>query len=230
MAVSGRIRLTTIAIILILFSCNSKTEKPKKLELKTSITTLGKMTSSPILINSERYEYVIKNGHFYMLIHKSDTIVKAEDYYFAIEILDINEDGFEDLRVFAFSNTPNQCDNYLYSPENQKFSRLENTILDIKKLPNSNRYFTYFSRACADSDWTSELGLIRNNVFVIIGEIKGFGCDSIKENRKIEISKLCLKNSKLELFQTLDFDEYINDISDKWVFIESYWNKNEKKF
>ena len=75
-----------------------------------------------------------------MLIHKSDTIVSAEDYYFAMEILDINEDGFEDLRVFAFSNMPNQCDNYLYSPENKKFSKLENTMLDIKKLPNSNKF------------------------------------------------------------------------------------------
>jgi hypothetical protein len=223
-------RLTTIAILLILFSCNSKTEKATKLELKTGSITSSEMTSSPIFINNERYEYVIKNDHFYMLIHKSDTIVKAEDYYFAIEILDINEDGFEDLRVFAFSNMPNQCDNYLYSPENQKFSKIENTMLDIKKLPNSNRYFTYFSMGCADSDWTSELGFIRNNEFVIIGEIKGYGCDTIKENRKIEISKLSPKNSKLELFQTLDFDEYINDISDKWVFIESYWNKNEKKY
>ena len=223
-------RLTIISIILILFSCNSKTEKAKNLELKTGSTTSSEMSSSPILINNERYEYVIKNDHFYMLIHKTDTIVKAEDFYFAMEILDINEDGFEDLRVFAFSNMPNQCDNYLYSSKNQKFSKLQNTMLDIKKLPNSNRYFSYFSRGCADSDWTSELGFIRNNEFVVLGEINGYGCDSVKENRKIEISKLNLKNSKLELIQTLDFDDHINDLSDKLVFIESYWNKNEKKY
>jgi hypothetical protein len=32
------------------------------------------------------------------------------------------------------------------------------------------------------------------------------------------------------LYQTLEFDKHINDLSDKWLFIESYWNKNENKF
>ena len=131
-----------------------------------------------IKINDQKFIQTLKDSNFNCLLSlEGDTIVKSEDYYFKAEYLDIDKDGYKDIRVFAFSNTPNQCDNYLFDKTLKTFKLIENCDLDIQKIKGTDFFYSYNRVGCADMNWESHLSKIENCKLVDYGYIYGQGCD-----------------------------------------------------
>jgi hypothetical protein len=164
---------------------------------------------------------------------QGDTIVKSEAYYFEAKFLDIDEDGYKDIRVFAFSNTPDQCDNYLFDKELKTFKLIENCDLDIKKLKGTQFFYSYNRVGCADMNWESHLSKIEKHKLVNYGYINGQGCDfEVKDNPQvIEIYKVTDSDKdEKKLIKSLSYLKHISKNNDKWDFIEKYWKQNFKTF
>ena len=102
-----------------------------------------------------------------------------------------------DIRTFVFSNTPNQCENYLYDKENKTFRLVEDCDLDIQLIKGTRYYYSYNRAGCADMNWESYLSKIENYKLVLLGYIHGQGCDfRVKENPQvIKIYKILNKGN-----------------------------------
>lgn len=179
-----------------------------------------------LYLNGQQFIQTIKNKHFYSLTSlKGDTIIQAEDFYFKFQILDFNEDGYKDLRVYIFSNTPNQCDNYLYDNKSKSFKLLQRCGLDFTKIPKTNYYFTQFKTGCAGSNFGSYLYKLENFDFTEIAYIEENGCefDTLNFPKNYKIYKVT--NTKQEKLKLLKICSYYN-----FEGIEEYWNNNYRKF
>ena len=110
-----------------------------------------------IVINNTPLIKILKDDRFICLIYLDrDTIIKEQNYYHRLSIVDFNQDGFDDIRIFVFSNTPNQCDNYLFKPSVKTYAQLE-CHLNFEKIENTQFYYTYNSTGCSDQNWESDL-------------------------------------------------------------------------
>lgn len=185
-------------------------------------------------INDQEFIKTLKDGKFNCLLSiKGDTVVKSEDYYLEAKFLDIDEDGYKDIRVFVFSNNPNQCDNYLFDQKLKTFKLIENCDLDIRKIKGTDFFYSYNRAGCADMNWESHLSKIENYKLVDYGYIYGQGCDfEIEKNAQVidiyKVNNLITGDKKL--IKKLPYQKYIKEFGDKWDFIEKYWIKNYKTF
>ncbi|WP_143106367.1 hypothetical protein [Pustulibacterium marinum] len=185
-------------------------------------------------INGQKFIQISKGGRFNCLLSmQGDTIVKSEDYYFEFKILDIDEDGTKDIRVFAFSNTPNQCDNYLFNKKLKTFILVENCAFDIQKIKGTDFFYCYNRAGCADMNWESHLSKIENYKLVDYGYKYGQGCDfEIEKNPQI-IKIYKVLNSDMyakKLIKELSYQKHIKEFGNKWDFVANYWTKNYKMF
>lgn len=187
-----------------------------------------------IIINDNKYIQILKDSLLNCLLSiDGDTIVKSEDYYFRLELIDIDVDGYNDMRIHIFCNTPNVCDNYLFVKKTSSFKLIENCYLDIKKVKGADFFYSYNRAGCADKNWESNLSKIENYKLINYGYIHGQGCDfKIEENPQIiEIYKVNnLDSEEKTLLKKLPYKKYIKEFGDKWDFIENYWTKNYKTF
>lgn len=188
-----------------------------------------------VSFNGQKYIRVLNdNNHFHCLLsQKGDTLIEPQDYYFDAEFLDINEDGYKDIRVSFFSNTPNQCDNFLFHPKDKNYQLLQNCDLAIQKIQGTDFYYSYSPVGCSDMDWESYLCKIEGNEQINYGYINGKGCDfdTKTEPQVIEVYKITnTKDSEPKLVQTLPYTKYIPEFEKKWDFIEYYWKKNYLNF
>jgi hypothetical protein len=226
-----------------LTACNSKpTDKAienisadsSTIQIKTKPEDTVDIQINTLKINDQQYVQILKDTKFNCLVSiQGDTIVKSEDYYSKAKFLDIDEDGYKDIRVFAFSNTPNQCDNYLFDKTINTFKLVENCYLDIQKLKGTDFFYSYNRAGCADLDWESHLSKIENYNLVDYGYINGKGCDfEIKNNPQvIEIYKVNISDTdEKKLIAKLPYRKHIKKDSNKWSFIKKYWTRNYKTF
>jgi hypothetical protein len=246
--VSGNFRKKMKTIIIITFSvlltaCNFKLNRTNttKICVDSAIIKLDSVKhcetrKDTITINGQKYIQILstEKEQFNCLISLSgDTVVKSEDYYKSAEYIDINEDGDKDIRVYVISNTPNQCDNYLYDKTHKTFRNIENCDLDIKKINGKNLYYSYNSTGCSDMNWESYLSEIVDYKLIHLGHIEGQGCDyNTKETPQvIEIYKITNPdNEEKTLIEKLPYKKNIPKFDDKWNFIERYWTKNYSLF
>ena len=232
-----------ILFLIILTACNSKSADKtiennsadcSTVQIKTQQQDTVDIKIDTLKINGHKYIQTLKDSNFNCLLSiQGDTIVKSEDYYFKLELIDIDEDGYKDIRVFAFSNTPNQCDNYLFDKTTSSFKLIENCDLDIKKVKGTTFFYSYNRAGCADLNWESNLSKIENFKLVNYGYIHGQGCDfEINENPQvIEIYKVVNSDTdEKKLIKKLPYQKHIKEFGDKWEFIENYWTKNYKAF
>ena len=118
-----------IVLGLFLTSCNlskEKTYRSNSVNKEDPVQVQSKTIffNDTLLINTGRFIQTRDKDsiRFYCLTTiNGDTIIPFADYYSHLELLDFNEDGITDIRVFTFSNTPNQCDNYLFDNKNNRF-------------------------------------------------------------------------------------------------------------
>lgn len=210
-------------------SANSST-----VQINTQLQAPVDVKNDTITINGHKYIQTLKDNKFNCLLSiQGDTIVKSEDYYFTLKLIDIDEDGYTDIRVFAFSNTPNQCDNYLFNKTTSSFKLIENCDLNIKKVKGTNFFYSYNRVDCADQNWESSLSKIKNYKLVNYGYIRGQGCDFEMEKKPqiIEIYKVSNSDKREKtLTKKLPYQKHIKEFGDKWKFIENYWTRNYKTF
>lgn len=233
----------SIILFICLIACNSKTsdntiENAQDVSSETKSNLQQQDTTDvqidTLRINNQQYIQKLKGNRFNCLLSmKSDTIVKSANYYFKAEFLDIDEDGYKDIRIFIFSNTPNQCDNYLFDKELKTFKLIENCDLDIQKIKGTQFYYSYNRGGCSDMNWESYLSKIENSKLVNYGYIYGQGCDfEIKDNPQlIEIYKIIdPQKDERKLIKSLPYLKYIHKHVNKLEFIERYWKQNYKTF
>ncbi|MFN5416064.1 MAG: hypothetical protein ACK5B9_03335 [Flavobacteriia bacterium] len=181
--------------------------------------------SDTIFVNGQQLIQFKKEGRFYCLTKlNGDTIVKLQNHYFNLELVDLNQDNFTDLKVDIISNTANQCEYYIYNKKTKNFKHLINCDILLKKIPNKNYYFTYTAVGCAGSDFESFLSKIENDELIDIAFIKEIGCefDTIKEPKSIELYKIDMQSkNKLKLLKVYNFYDFMG--------IEQYWVKNCEK-
>ena len=131
----------SIIFLITLTACNSRSSD-KTIENTQADSSLSKSNVQRkdtigihidnLQINNQQYVQILKGNRFNCLLSmQGDTLVKSEDNYFEAKFLDIDEDSCKDIRVFAFSHTPNQCDNYLIDKKLKIFKLIENCDLDI---------------------------------------------------------------------------------------------------
>ena len=231
-----------ILFLIILTACNSKSADKtiENISADSSKIQINQHQDSvdiqidTIKINDQKFIQTLKDSNFNCLLSlQGDTIVKSEDYYFKAEFLDIDKDGYKDIRVFAFSNTPNQCDNYLFDKNLKTFKLIENCDLDIQKIKGTDFFYSYNRAGCADMNWESHLSKIENYKLLDYGYIYGQGCDfEIEKNPQvIEIYKVSNSDTDEKvLIKKLPYQKHIKEFGDKWEFIENYWTRNYKTF
>ncbi|SHL07782.1 hypothetical protein [Flavobacterium chilense] len=219
------------------FNSNNKTDfsnKKENSEIKKENRQLNSdiFLTDTLAINKHYYIQKSRNKSFYCLTSiNGDTIIKPADYYFDIEYLDINEDGYDDIRIYFVSNIPNQCDNYLYNKELQKFILIQDCELDIQKIKGVPFYYSYNKAGCSDLNWESHLSKIENFKLINYGYILGHGCDFEVEKNPQSISVYKIISPKaMKLIQKLPYLKNIPKNEDKWSFIERYWQKNYRTF
>lgn len=232
-----------ILLLFFFIGCKSATED-KIINIVSKDSLLSKIQvkrdeeniiyTDTIKINKKHFIKAKNDDRFYALYSlRGDTVVKAENFYHDIKLIDINEDGYQDIRVIIISNTPNQCDNYLYDNQAKKYIQIEDCELDIQKITGTDFYYSYNRAGCADLNWESYLYKIKNYRLIEYGYIYGQGCDfKIEENPQIiEIFKInMLKSNEKILIKRLPYNKYINKYNDKITFIEKYWKGNYTLF
>ena len=198
-----------------------------------SDANLLKHKADTIILNNHHFIQTFQNSHFDCLLSiEGDTIIASQNYYSNIAYLDIDEDGYDDIRVFIFSNSPNDCITYLFDEKSNSFKLLQNCSLYIKKLKQMPIFYSYNAAGCADMNWESHLSKIDNFKLFPIGYINGQGCDfDLKNNpQTIEIYKILQPNSIKMKIEELPYVENIPKFEDKWDFIEEYWSNNHNNF
>ena len=155
-------------------------------------------------------------------------IIEPADHYAGLEILDINKDGYNDIRIFEVSNTPNQCQNYFFIPKDKSFRKIKGSNLDIKLLPNTNLYYSYNRAGCADMNWESHLSKIEDFEEINIGMIQAHDCDD--KNDGISFYKIITYDKVIKIDQRPDPNFEIEGKNNKSDYIEKYWLKNYKKY
>lgn len=233
----------SILLLIILTACNSRLSGNTIENTQADSSTIKSnpqrqdtkdIRIDTLQINKQQYVQTLKDNKFNCLLSmQGDTIVKSENYYSRVDFLDIDEDGYMDIRVFAFSNTPNQCDNYLFDREIKTFKLIANCYFDIQKIRGTNFFYSYDRTGCSDMNWESYLSKIENYKLVNYGYIYGQGCDfEIKDNPQvIEIYTIGDSDKdKKKLIQSLPYLKHIPKFDNKWEFIEKYWTQNFKTF
>jgi hypothetical protein len=220
-----------LLVFFVLMSCKAKRTADKTLASKedtiNQITTVAKsFRQDTVRINNIGLVEISEEGKLLsILTFMGDSVIKAKDYYFKAEYPDINRDGYKDIRVFVFSSMPNQAENYLYNRQTNRFHRIENSDLDIKKIKGTERYFSYNSIGCSDNSWESNLSKLEGFKEVNVGRIEAKGCGD--KNDGIYIYKV--EGDKETLVQTLPIDKNRSGAT-KWHFIEQYWTSNYNRF
>jgi hypothetical protein len=226
--------LVTILSLFQLAACQSNSADSSAIPGVTQTPDTAIVQIYTLEINNQQYIQATKDGRFNCLLSvEGDTIVQSREYYFKALVTDIDEDGFNDIRVLVNSNTPNQCENYLFDKTGNTFKLVENCDLDIRKIKGTTFYYSYNRAGCNDMNWESYLSKIENYRLVDYGFINGRGCNfEIEENPQvIEIYKVNVSDSEpAKILKTLPYHHFIKKNDDKWDFVENYWKKNYKIF
>lgn len=210
-----------LVLLVVLCACS---DAPSLTTKKNPIDVENEVSKASIIINGSIFQVININERFYCLLNRDgDTIIPKEDYYFQLEILDFDDDGFEDLRVFVMSNEANQCDNYWFDSSSEKFKKIENCDLNFEKIKGKDYCFTYYGTGCADGEHTSDLYKMNKYNFKLVGQIIEKGCefDTIKEPKIAKIYTY-LNDSTDKLIKTYKLYEFEG--------AHSYWEKNCSKF
>jgi len=219
-------RKTVIILSILLFlasGCNPKTSSTSAQKATFHNDTL--LVNGLQLIETSNEEDTTQ--FFCLTTTKGDTIIPFANYYSQMELLDINEDGSTDIRVFTFSNTDNQCNNYLFDKKDNIFRLIENCDLDIQKINGTDFYYSYVATTCGKMNWESDLNKIENYQLVTYGRIYGNACDS---NYELTIKIYKISGEDELLIKTLPYKKYILKFGDKWDFIKNYWETNYQNF
>jgi hypothetical protein len=149
------------------------------------------------------------------------------------EFLDFDNDGIKELVFFCIGCKADVLSIFDYDMQNKSFKLIEN-IDDFpapKRIKETNYYYSYSPKGCADQNWESKLFTIDNFKAIQIGLIYAQGCSSLPdENIETKIEIFSNQNvDNLSLIETLPINITDSYKDGKWDFIRVYWTENFKK-
>lgn len=185
--------------------------------------------TSETKINGKKYK--VCSGYYhgvYALDYKNDTVFKLNELGNG-EFLDFNKDGYKDIYIGYMTNVPGIYDLALFDTLSNTFKIVENfsSYPASQKLNKTNLYFSYHRSGCADSNWDSDLFIIKDYKTYKIGNISGHGCENDEKNGIYIYKIIDSKEKMIRSFSITVIEKYKKY---KWGFIEDYWSKNYNLF
>ena len=163
-----------------------------------------------------------------LLSTKGKIIIRPEDFYFELQLRDINKDGFNDVQINIMGNDPYQFDVYFYDPAIKSFRKIENCMTELQKLEETNFYYSYNKGGCAGQNWESHLSKIENWMEDRSGKLYFNNCGD--EEDGIFIYKVVPKGED-QLIDSIPISKFRKEgKNDEWTYIKKYWIKNYKLF
>ena len=116
---------------------------------------------------------------FYVITEKFDTIYKHNKWVNSIEFIDFNSDKLNDILFEYMTNIPDVLDLALFDIKSNEFRIVEdfNNFPTPSKIGETGFYYSYHRSGCADSNWDSDLFIIKDYKAIQIGNISGIGCE-----------------------------------------------------
>ncbi|KAF2509120.1 hypothetical protein [Flavobacterium foetidum] len=231
-----------LIVLAVLNSCNKRNNTVVPTKKPTDTTTTESYFNSDTIFVSKGHSFQVltidpdfKNSDTLLVLVKRDSLAIFKTYTNKNglnnqEFIDFNNDGFFDI-LFSRGDQRGPHELYLYDSLKNTFvksSGFERISEYVRLKSNSNYWYSYSRAGCADMNWTSKLFTFKNFETVELGYIYGKGCDD-EEPQSIQISRVINNDENdLKLIKNLPYS-VLND-TDKWSFIEEYWNKNYQKF
>lgn len=222
--------LASLLVLMLLLCCNNTVKEKQAAAVvfkdtipvtNDSVFKLNKvMLRAKILKDTERLYSLETLG--------GKVIIQPADYYVNLQVLDINEDGFQDIRIYVISNTPNQCENYFFDANEKMFRKIIGSDLDIRKLPNADLYYSYNRAGCASMNWESHLSKIENFEEITIGRIEAHDCED--EDDGITFYKIVTDDKVLKIDHKPDHNMGFSGKNNRWDYMVNYWVNNYKKY
>lgn len=186
-----------------------------------------------VLINGAIYRLVQDTNNHIHVITSNDTSALCEMEGIVpqlVEVTDFDRDGYDDVIVHFFSNTPGQVEIYLFDTSTMKFVHLEDALGYYAPYPlDGTPYYVSYNRAgCADYRWESHLfGIDRHRAFPM-GRLYGRQCPG--DEHPAVLAYRALDNERWERIDSLPGDTSGSFFRKKWEFIHQYWKKNHARF
>ena len=229
-----------ILFLLWFFSCAHSTSSNNISENKfnTVDATAYPMLKDSLKIGEEIY-YVCQddpikiiehqlNSVLFILNQSKDTVYKHDDYASnGFEIIDFDEDGTFDIRLHEISGGGGLSELIFFDSKTRVFKPIKGFIqfAEPTRIKKTKYWYSYERSGCADLNWTSFLFYIEDYQAIQIGEINGKGCEGLSENGIFIYKILGDKNVLIK-----KHPRKAGYYSDKWDFIDAYWNNNYQQF
>ncbi|GAB5524908.1 MAG: hypothetical protein Roseis2KO_27800 [Roseivirga sp.] len=133
--------------------------------------------------------------------------------------IDMNHDGYKDILITQGSQR--SWDRlYLFDPVNDSLLNIPEfrEYRSTEPIGETGYFYSYTSRGCADAEWESKLIRIEGTDIVEYGTIFGDGCYSEEDKRLILITHG-------DVTKYLSLEKTLSGRTDKWSFIETYWQE-----
>lgn len=221
--------ITTLSILIILFSCRNKNDNENKNHYQ--LINQFRHTDSTIIDNRKVFAFCDTNYFFFVLNSDNDTLFRQRDLHPDFEFVDYNLDGYNDILINWTSGVPDTKSLILFDTINKDFKQVENFENNPapKRLMQTDIFYSYGRSGCGDLNWTSELFKIEKFAVKKLGYIYAYGCDKNQDYSGIDIHKVSIDNKEF-LIDKRPIEILENYKDYKWGFIEKYWTNNYKKF
>ncbi|MEO3408114.1 hypothetical protein AAFN85_29640 [Mucilaginibacter sp. CAU 1740] len=173
-------------------------------------------------VGGVRYKAIFKNNDDFVIIKAKGKVINRLNAggIWKMKFIDFDRDGYKDLLIEYFSNTPGDNALFLYNKSMRNFTEVKNfgSFAAATRLGNTNLYYSYERAGCADMNWNSDLFKINNYKAIAIGHIAGLGCEGDKEVG-VFISKV--KGEKLLPIKSYPIGVIKKYKSYKWVLLNT---------
>lgn len=216
-------------IFLLIFCCKNKYSS-KEISGEIAADDLYSQYEN-IEINGLSYVVSIDSeGVFSVENHLGKEIFRDEAFTHKFKFVDFDSDGYQDIILEYVTNVPGIQELLLYSPEKKLFIKVDNYshYPASKRIKDTRFLFSYSRAGCADSNWESNLFVIKDFKTIQLGKIVGVGCKDAIMERETGIYIYTFSEKGKELKKYIEREEGYWD--GKWDFIEKYWKENYKNF
>lgn len=213
-----------IIFCFILFSCKNPSVNLDKSKLL--IDTLNIEGNEFIVFQS--YPGRDTSCNLTIIDSNKDTVYKHTNYATnGFEFEDFDCDGILDIRMNQLSNIGGISELIIFDKTRKSFKEVMNftDFADPERIKNTEYWYSYQRRGCADENWESKLFKILNFEAIEMGSIDGIFCNS-ESSKGIFIYKTT-KDQRIKIhYENKGSNEYV----DRHKYIEDYWTRNFMKF
>jgi hypothetical protein len=171
-------------------------------------------------------------NHIYVITRHDTTLLSHHDGIVpqGVELVDLDQDGHQDIIVNLFSNTPGDQLYFLFDPVAHHFVPLRNSGYYANAAPveGTGLCRSYNRSGCADYNWESWLFGIKGDSAYSIGHMVAHQCPGTDHPRII--TYLSEKEEDGVRMDSIPGDTSMTFFHKKREFVEGYWSKNYDRF